>query len=66
MQDLGEAAVDPMVLVEGLSCPISFQLMTHAVMADDGHTYQQHVIQQWIDKCTAGQPPTRDHSIREA
>jgi hypothetical protein len=43
-------------LLEGLSCPISFQLMTDPVVADDGHTYQRHAIKRWIDKCTAGEP----------
>jgi pyridoxal/pyridoxine/pyridoxamine kinase len=41
-------------LEEALSCPISFQLMTDPVMADDGQTYQREAIEQWIDKCTAG------------
>jgi hypothetical protein len=47
-------------LVEGLSCPISFKLMTDPVVADDGHTYQRHVITQWFDKCIAG----TDHKTR--
>jgi hypothetical protein len=32
--------------------------MTDPVVADDGHTYERQVIQQWIDKCTAGEPST--------
>jgi hypothetical protein len=44
-------------LLEGLSCPISFQIMTDPVMADDGHTYQRHAIEGWINKCTAGEVP---------
>lgn len=45
-------------LLDELSCPISFQLMTDAVIADDGHTYQRHAIEKWIDRCTAGKPCT--------
>jgi hypothetical protein len=41
-------------LLEGLSCPISFQLMTDAVVAEDGHTYRQEAIEAWIAKCTSG------------
>jgi hypothetical protein len=44
-------------LLEGLSCPICFQLMTDPVVADDGQTYQRRAIEEWIDKCTAGNPP---------
>jgi pyridoxal/pyridoxine/pyridoxamine kinase len=43
-----------MVDLEELSCPISMQLMTDPVMADDGHTYQRDAIETWIKKCTAG------------
>jgi hypothetical protein len=43
-----------MVMPEELSCPISMQLMTDPVMADDGHTYQRDVIEQWISKCISG------------
>jgi hypothetical protein len=57
VEDSADAGLEE-ALLEGLSCPISFQLMTAPVMADDGHTYQRPVIQQWIDKCTAGEPPT--------
>lgn len=42
------------LMPDELACPISMQLMTDAVMADDGHTYQLHAIKKWIDKCTAG------------
>jgi hypothetical protein len=41
-------------LLEGLSCPICFQLMTDPVVADDGQTYQRQAIEEWINKCTAG------------
>jgi hypothetical protein len=41
-------------LLKELSCPISFQLMTDPVSAEDGHTYEQAAIQEWIDKCRAG------------
>jgi hypothetical protein len=41
-------------MLEGLSCPITFQLMTDPMMADDGHTYQQHAIEEWINKCITG------------
>jgi hypothetical protein len=37
-----------------LSCPISFELMTDPVVADDGHTYQRYAIEEWIYKCTSG------------
>jgi hypothetical protein len=57
VEDSADAGLEE-ALLEGLSCPISFHLMTDPVMADDGHTYQRPVIQQWIDKCTAGEPPT--------
>jgi hypothetical protein len=40
--------------LEELSCPISMQLMTDPVMADDGHTYQRDAIETWIKKCTTG------------
>jgi hypothetical protein len=40
--------------LEELSCPISMQLMTDPVVADDGHTYERHAIEAWIKKCTAG------------
>jgi hypothetical protein len=39
------------VMPEELSCPISFQLMTEAVVAEDGHAYQRDAIEQWISKC---------------
>jgi hypothetical protein len=52
-----EAGVEQ-ALLEGLSCPISFQLMTDPVVAEDGHTYEQAAIQEWIDKCRAGEPRT--------
>jgi hypothetical protein len=42
------------VPLEGLSCPISFQLMTDPVMADDGHTYHRPSIEAWIKKCREG------------
>jgi pyridoxal/pyridoxine/pyridoxamine kinase len=42
------------VTQDELSCPISFQLMTDPVMADDGYTYQQHAIEAWINKCNQG------------
>jgi hypothetical protein len=47
---------DGMMLVnlDELSCPISFQLMTDPVVADDGHTYQREAIEEWIHKCIAG------------
>jgi hypothetical protein len=41
--------------LEELSCPISMQLMTDPVVADDGHTYQRETIEEWIEKCTAGE-----------
>jgi hypothetical protein len=50
------------VTQDELSCPISFQLMTDPVMADDGYTYQQHAIEAWINKCNQGQ----DQRISEA
>jgi hypothetical protein len=53
-EDLEEEAGQMMVDLEELSCPISMQLMTDAVMADDGHTYQRDAIETWIKKCTAG------------
>jgi hypothetical protein len=40
-----------MVMPEELSCPISIQLMTDPVLAEDGHTYQRDAIEQWINKC---------------
>jgi hypothetical protein len=42
------------VMSDELSCPISFQLMTDPVVADDGHTYQRHAIEAWINKCIQG------------
>jgi hypothetical protein len=57
VEDSAEAGLEQ-ALLEGLSCPISFQLMADPVVADDGHTYERPVIQQWIDKCTAGEPPS--------
>jgi hypothetical protein len=48
-----------MVDLEELSCPISMQLMTDPVVADDGHTYQRHAIETWINKCTAGEESER-------
>jgi pyridoxal/pyridoxine/pyridoxamine kinase len=42
------------VMLDELSCPISIQLMTDPVMADDGHTYQRDAIEAWINKCTSG------------
>jgi hypothetical protein len=49
-----EEEEDDMMMVrsEELSCPISFQLLTDAVVAEDGHTYRQQAIEEWIDKCT--------------
>jgi hypothetical protein len=47
-----EAGLEQML--EGLSCPITYQLMTDPVVADDGHTYQQHAIEEWINKRIAG------------
>jgi hypothetical protein len=47
-----EAGLEQML--EGLSCPITHHLMTEPVVADDGHTYQQHAIEEWINKCIAG------------
>jgi hypothetical protein len=61
VEDSAEAGLEQ-ALLEGLSCPISFQLMTDPVVADDGHTYERPVIQQWIDKCTAGEPSTTGES----
>jgi hypothetical protein len=40
-----EAGVEQ-ALLEELSCPISFQLMTDPVVAEDGHTYEQAAIQE--------------------
>jgi hypothetical protein len=60
-EDSADAGLEQ-ALLEGLSCPISFQLMTDPVVADDGHTYERPVIQQWIDKCTAGEPLTTGES----
>jgi hypothetical protein len=53
-EDQEEEAESIMLMLDELSCPISMQLMTDAVVADDGHTYQCHVIEEWINKCTAG------------
>jgi hypothetical protein len=49
-EEAGQMTVD----LEELSCPISMQLMTDPVVADDGHTYERHAIEAWIKKCTAG------------
>jgi hypothetical protein len=46
-----EEGMPKTVMPEELSCPISFQLMTDPVMAEDGHTYQRDAIEQWISKC---------------
>jgi pyridoxal/pyridoxine/pyridoxamine kinase len=50
-EDQEEAGL--MVMPDELSCPISFQLMTDPVLADDGHTYQRQAIEEWISRCTA-------------
>ena len=40
-------------LLEGaldrLKCPISFVLMTEAVLAPDGHSYQRHALEQHME-----------------
>jgi hypothetical protein len=43
-----------LVMPEELSCPISLELMTDPVVADDGNTYQRAAIEAWVHKCTAG------------
>lgn len=48
-----------MVMPDELSCPISFQLMTDPVLADDGYTYQRQAIEEWIKRCTAGKEPEK-------
>jgi hypothetical protein len=53
VEELEEGGLEK-ALLEGLSCPISFQLMTDPVVAEDGHTYQRQAIEQWINKCTSG------------
>jgi pyridoxal/pyridoxine/pyridoxamine kinase len=53
-EDQQEKAGLMVVTPDELSCPISMQLMTDPVMADDGHTYQRDAIETWIKKCTAG------------
>jgi hypothetical protein len=55
IQPSAEAGVEQ-ALLEELTCPISFQLVTNPVVAEDGYTYEQAAIQQWIDKCRAGEP----------
>jgi hypothetical protein len=54
IEDEDQEASLMVVSRDELSCPISIQLMTDPVVADDGHTYQRDAIEAWINKCTAG------------
>ena len=42
-------------LLEGASsmliCPISFKLMTSAVIAMDTHSYQKEALEEWVERC---------------
>jgi hypothetical protein len=42
-------------LLEGASstlvCPISFKLMTSAVIAMDTHSYQKEALETWVQRC---------------
>jgi AAA+ superfamily predicted ATPase len=53
-EEEGKEADSKMVMAEELSCPICLKLMTDPVVAEDGHTYQRHAIEQWINKCITG------------
>jgi hypothetical protein len=50
-----EAVLTAVMQADELSCPISFQLMTDPVVAEDGHTYQRQAIEEWIKKCITGE-----------
>jgi len=45
---------------EFLICPITFELFTDPVMADDGNTYERTAIIQWIQQSGGISPLTRE------
>jgi pyridoxal/pyridoxine/pyridoxamine kinase len=53
-EDQEEGVTSMVVTSDELSCPISLQLMTDPVMADDGYTYQRSAIEAWLNKCITG------------
>ncbi|KAM3569466.1 hypothetical protein VYU27_008433 [Nannochloropsis oceanica] len=42
---------------DALVCPLSLELLSKAVCAADGHTYNQDVLQAWIDRCRNDRKP---------
>eukprot|EP00624_Nannochloropsis_granulata_P002480 evm.model.NODE_22520_length_6912_cov_44.531975.2 len=42
---------------DALMCPLSLELLSKAVCAADGHTYNEDVLQAWIDRCRNDRKP---------
>ena len=58
-----EFGPDEAFLLEGVSstlvCPISFKLMTSAILAKDTQSYQKEALEEWVERCkTKGIPLT--------
>ena len=52
------AARDEKDVAEELLCPISCEVMTDPVSADDGHTYERACIEAWFAKGKRTSPAT--------
>ena len=60
MKDATAPAVSAVSVPAHFKCPITHEVMTDPVIAQDGHTYQREVIQGWFNAGNNTSPLTRE------